>query len=78
MNIDQEVEIPATTVETVITTTGDEASMLEPQTLEEVRVFAVVMVMSHDITKPHTVVMSLDITCLTQCKWWCSVSCLHA
>lgn len=53
MNIDQEVEIPATTVETVITTTGDEAAMLEPQTIEEVRVLTMVMVMSHDVTMPH-------------------------
>lgn len=35
MNIDQEVEIPVTTVETVITTTADDVPILET-TLEEV------------------------------------------
>ena len=35
MNIDQEVEIPVTTVETVITTTADDVPIMET-TLEEV------------------------------------------
>ena len=35
MNVDQEVEIPVTTVETVITTTGEDVPILET-TVEEV------------------------------------------
>lgn len=35
MNVDQEVEIPVTTVETVITTTSEDVPILET-TLEEV------------------------------------------
>ena len=35
MNVDQEVEIPVTTVETIITTTADDVPIIET-TLEEV------------------------------------------
>lgn len=42
MNVDQEVEIPVTTVETVITTTAEDVPIIET-TLEEVQVYLSVL-----------------------------------
>ena len=70
MNIDQEVEIPVTTVETVITTTADDVPVIET-TLEEVcihiymlisAVFTLcdVYVIQHYFTS-HFVVLKLSV-----------------
>ena len=42
MNVDQEVEIPVTTVETVITTTAEDVPIIET-TLEEVQIYLSVL-----------------------------------